>query len=200
MVRGDHDDQLVVVGRGGEDFGLVMRYDAAPELLLQGGWPSAPRANVATMTDRLQFHEALPETYKRLLNLNAHVGRMAEEHSVPTRLIELVKIRCSQINGCAFCADLHASRALEAGEDHRRLAVLATWREAGTLYDERERAALDLAEAVSHLASTQEVSDAVYDRAAALFTPDELAVITWEIAVIQAFNALNVTARKPLPQ
>jgi AhpD family alkylhydroperoxidase len=151
------------------------------------------------MGRRLQFHEVLPETYKRLLNLHQHVERMAEEHEVSPLLLELVKIRCSQVNGCAFCADLHVGRALEAGEDQRRLTLVATWREAGDLFDERERAALALAEAVCHLPSTQEVPDEVYDEAARLFGDEQLGVVVWAIAEIQTFNALNVTARKPLP-
>jgi AhpD family alkylhydroperoxidase len=151
------------------------------------------------MSERLQFHEVLPDTYKRLLNLNAHVERMAEEHGVPRRLVELVKIRCSQINGCAFCADLHVGWALEAGEDPRRLHVLATWREAGGVFDEQERAALALAEAVCHLPSTRGVADDVYDAAAEAFGSEQLGVVVWAIAEIQTFNALNVTSRKPLP-
>jgi AhpD family alkylhydroperoxidase len=151
------------------------------------------------MTDRLQFHEVLPETYKRLLNLNSHVERMAEEHGVPRRLVELVKIRCSLVNGCAFCTDLHTGRALEAGESHRRLHLVATWRETGDLFDDQERAALALADAVCHLPATQQVPDDVYDAAAAVFSAEQLAVVVWAVAEIQAFNALNVTSRKSLP-
>lgn len=153
----------------------------------------------STASHRIQFNQALPETFKRLLNLNQHVERMAREQGVPATLVELLKIRCSQINGCAYCADMHATRALEEGEDRRRLLVLATWREAGDLFDDRERAALALAEAVCHLPSTQEVSDEIYDAAAQVFSEQELAVVVWAVAEIQTFNALNVVARKPLP-
>lgn len=151
------------------------------------------------MTGRLQFHEVLPDTFKRLLNLNQHVGRMAEEHGVSPGLLELVKIRCSQINGCAYCTDLHVQRALDLGEEHRRLHLLPTWREAGGIFDDSERAALDLAEAVCHLATTQQVPQDVYDAAAARFDEGQLAVLVWAIAEIQTFNALNVTSGKPLP-
>jgi len=151
------------------------------------------------VSERLQFHEVLPETYKRLLNLNQHVERMADEHGVPPRLIELLKIRCSQINGCAFCVDMHVQRALDLGEEPRRLHVLATWREAGAMFDAAERAALELAEAVCHLPNTREVPQHVYDAAAAEFGADQLGVVVWAIAEIQTFNALNVTSGKPLP-
>jgi AhpD family alkylhydroperoxidase len=150
------------------------------------------------MTNRLQFDEVLPDTYKRLLNLNQHVDRMAEEHGVPRRLVELVKIRCSEVNGCAFCTDLHVGWALEAGEDQRRLDLVATWRETEEVFNAQERAALALAEAVCHLPSTRTVPDDVYDTAAAEFGPKQLAVVVWAIAEIQTFNALNVTSRKPL--
>ncbi|MDN5893170.1 MAG: carboxymuconolactone decarboxylase family protein [Nocardioides sp.] len=149
------------------------------------------------ITTRAQFHEALPDTFKRLLNLNQHVERMAEEHQVSLLTLELVKIRCSQINGCAYCADLHIGRALEFGEQHRRIEMLPNWRET-VLYSEQERAALGLAESISRLALTQEVSDAVYDEAARIFGEQQLAVVVWAIAEIQAFNALNVTSRKPI--
>lgn len=152
------------------------------------------------MTTRLQFHEVLPDTYKRLLNLNQHLERMIDMHDVPPRLIELLKVRCSQINGCAFCVDLHVQRALELGEEHRRLHLLATWREAGPIFNDAERAALDLAEAVCHLASTREIPDGVYEAAAAQFSDEQLAVVVWSIAEIQTFNALNVTSGKPLPR
>lgn len=150
------------------------------------------------MSERIQFHEALPETYKRLLNLNQHVERMATERSVDLRLVELVKIRCSQVNGCAFCVDLHVGRAVDLGESERRLLQLPTWRESG-LFDDAERAALALAEAVCNLPSTREVPDEVYDAALRALGAERLPVVVWAVAEIQAFNALNVTSRKPLP-
>lgn len=148
-------------------------------------------------TPRTQFHEVLPETFKRLLNLNQHVERMADEHAVSLLVLELVKIRASQINGCAYCADLHIGRALELGEQHRRLEMLPVWRET-SLFTEQERAALALAESMSRLPATQEVSDEVYDEAARVFGEKQLSVVAWAIAEIQAFNALNVASRKPV--
>jgi AhpD family alkylhydroperoxidase len=150
------------------------------------------------VTERIQFHEALPETYKRLLNLNQHVERMATERSVDHRLVELVKIRCSQVNGCAFCVDLHVGRAVDLGESERRLLQLPTWRESG-LFDDAEQAALALAEAVCNLPSTREVPDEIYDAALRALGAERLPVVVWAVAEIQAFNALNVTSRKPLP-
>lgn len=149
-------------------------------------------------TPRALPNEVLPETYNRLLNLNQHVERMADEHEVSHRTLELVKIRSSQINGCAFCADLHIGRALELGENPRRLTLLPNWRETA-LFSPEERAALALAEQMSRLPVTQEVTDEVYDAARAVFSEEQLGVVVWAAAVIQTFNALNVTGRKPLP-
>lgn len=154
------------------------------------------------MTDssaRVQFDAVLPETYKRLLNLNQHVGRMAEENGVEPLTLELVKIRASQINGCAFCTDLHVTKALELGEGHRRLSLLTAWRET-TLFTDQERAAFALAESGSTLSETRDVPDDVYAGALKVFTEEQVGVVVWAIAVINAFNVLNVTGRKPLPE
>ena len=151
------------------------------------------------MSDRLQRSELLPDAYKRLLNLNQRVDREAETHGVDPKILELVKIRASQINGCAFCADLHNGRALGLGETQRRILMLPVWQESG-LFDEAESAALALAEAITHISSAQDVSDEVYLRAAKQFNDEQVAVIVWATAEIQLFNALNVTSRKPLPE
>ena len=148
--------------------------------------------------ERPQYQDVLPDTYKRLLNLNQHVDRMADEHDVPHLTLELVKIRASHLNGCAFCADLHVGRALEMGEDQRRLNLLPVWRETD-LFTVQERAALDLAEAVTLQSQTDGVPDEVHAAAAAVFTEEQLGVLVWAAAVIQTFNVINVTSRKPLP-
>lgn len=144
------------------------------------------------------YQEVLPDTYKRLLNLNQHVDRMADEHSVSHLTLELVKIRSSQLNGCAFCTDLHVGRALDLGEQQRRLTLLPVWRET-TLFSAEERAALALSEAITLQSQTQDVPDDVHDAAAAVFSEEQLGVVVWAIAVIQTFNVINVTSRKPLP-
>lgn len=148
--------------------------------------------------ERPRYQEVLPDTYKRLLNLNQHVDRMADEHEVAHLTLELVKIRASQLNGCAFCTDLHVARALEMGEQQRRLTLLPVWRETN-LFTESERAALDLAEAITLQSQTDGIPDRVHAAAAAVFTEEQLGVVVWAAAVIQTFNVINVTSRKPLP-
>ncbi|TDE92811.1 carboxymuconolactone decarboxylase family protein [Occultella glacieicola] len=143
--------------------------------------------------------DLFPDVYRRLLTLNREVEAARRSADVELAVIELVKVRASQINGCAFCTDMHAKEALEAGVTARQLAVLPTWRET-RLFTSAERAALDLAESMSRLALTQHVPDEVYAAAAEVFDEDQLAVVIWAAAVIQTFNALNVTCPKPLPE
>jgi AhpD family alkylhydroperoxidase len=113
-------------------------------------------------------------------------------------LLELVRTRASQINGCAYCVDLHSRDAREGGESERRLHALPVWRET-PFFSERERAALELTEAMTRL-SEAPVSDEVFSRAADQFTEVELAELIWTIAVINTWNRLGATARPwPLP-
>ncbi|MGW5095229.1 carboxymuconolactone decarboxylase family protein [Streptomyces nodosus] len=111
-------------------------------------------------------------------------------------LAELVMIRASQINHCAFCLDLHLRRAREDGESEDRIRLLNAWEETEGLYSERERAALALTEAVTVLTDGF-VPDAVYEKAAAHFDEAELAHLTGLIAVINGWNRLMVPRRIP---
>ncbi|MEP6665149.1 MAG: carboxymuconolactone decarboxylase family protein, partial [Nocardioidaceae bacterium] len=108
-------------------------------------------------------------------------------------LQELVRARASQLNGCAYCVDMHARDALAAGDTERRLFALPVWRET-PFFTARERAALALCEAVTRLADHR-VSDEVYDEAARQFSEQELADVIWAITVINAWNRLGATAR-----
>lgn len=139
-----------------------------------------------------------PALFRRLLALHQEVGQAAADAGLERDVVELVKTRASQINGCAYCTDMHARDAAQTGVTSRQLAVLPVWQET-QLFTSRQRAALALAEAMSTLSQTQHVPDDVYHRAAQLFSPDQLSVLIWAGAVIQTFNALNVTAPKPLP-
>ena len=120
------------------------------------------------MSQRLNYQKASPDGLAAMLGLEQHARRSGLEHS----LLELVKTRVSQINGCAYCLDMHTKDARAAGETEQRLYLLPAWRETG-LYTPRERAALAWAEAVTRL-TDQHVPDAVYDEARRHF--DEKAV------------------------
>ena len=109
-------------------------------------------------------------------------------------LMELVLMRASQINGCAYCLDMHSKDARAAGETEQRLYVLPAWRET-TLFSERERIALAWTEELTELASHDAVSDTLYEQARQHFDEDALVDLTLLIGVINSFNRLNVAAR-----
>ncbi|RMI45585.1 carboxymuconolactone decarboxylase family protein [Streptomyces triticirhizae] len=116
---------------------------------------------------------------------------------LPTSTQELVKIRASQINGCGFCTDMHTKDAAAAGESAVRLHLVAAWREA-TVFTDAERAALELTEEGTRIADTAGgVSDEVWARAAQHYDEEQLTALASLIAVINAFNRLNVIARTP---
>lgn len=124
-------------------------------------------------------------------------GMAARAAGIPNTTLELVNLRCSQINGCGVCVDIH-SRALERlGAGSERINMAAAWREAPYFNDE-ERAALALAEAGTRLADIPEaVADEVWDQAARHYSEEQLAALVVTIAAINAFNRLNVVTRQP---
>jgi AhpD family alkylhydroperoxidase len=124
-----------------------------------------------------------------MIALQRQVEASGLEHST----LELVKIRASQINGCAYCLDMHTKDAIALGEDPQRLHVLPAWREA-PWYSERERAALALTEAMTRL-TPGGVPDDVFAAAAAVFTEHELAGVIWAVTVINAWNRIAITSR-----
>jgi AhpD family alkylhydroperoxidase len=111
-------------------------------------------------------------------------------------LVDLVNLRVSQINGCAYCLDMHSKDLRARGETEQRLYMLSAWREMPDLYNARERAALAWAEAVTRL-TDQEVSDRVYEQAREEFDDKELAQLTLAVVAINGWNRLNVAFRTP---
>jgi AhpD family alkylhydroperoxidase len=112
---------------------------------------------------------------------------------IEAALLDLVRLRASQINGCAYCVDVHSRDALAAGETERRVFALTVWRET-PFFTARQRAALELTEAMTRLAD-HPVSDDVVARAGEHFSERELAELIWAITVINAWNRLGATAR-----
>ena len=123
-------------------------------------------------------------------------GKVVTESSLPRATQELVKIRASQINGCGFCLDMHTKDAAAAGETQQRLNMVAAWREAN-VFTEAERAALELAEQGTRLADSAGVSDDVWNRAAKYYDEEQLGALVAIIALINAYNRLNVIVRMP---
>lgn len=140
---------------------------------------------------RLDMTKAAPEAYQAMLQLQKYVNQSGIEKS----LQELVKIRASQMNGCAFCIDLHVREAVKAGERHERLHLLNAWREA-PIYTEREQAALDWTEAVTRL-GPHGVPEDVYERARTQFSEKELVNLTMTIVTINGWNRLMIAFRRP---
>ncbi|MFI6658261.1 carboxymuconolactone decarboxylase family protein [Streptomyces sp. NPDC050523] len=138
---------------------------------------------------RLRWAQHAPEVYKAMLRLDA-----AARQGVDPRLLELVKIRASQLNHCAFCLDMHSKDALAAGESVERIIQLGAWEESAHFYTEKELAALALTDAVTVL-TDDFVPDDVYERAAKHFEEAELAQLIAAITVINAWNRFGVTCR-----
>ena len=138
------------------------------------------------MTARVNFFNGKhQDVLKAMLGLSgAYEGSTLEP-----ALIELVKIRASQINGCGYCLDMHTKDARHAGETEQRLYLVSCWREA-PLYTDRERAALAWAEAVTKL-ENQQISDQVYEQARAQFSEDELMRLTLAVVAINGWNRFN---------
>jgi len=141
------------------------------------------------MTQRLNYQKAAPDGLKAMLGLETYARNSGLEHS----LLELVKTRVSQINGCAYCLDMHTKDARAAGETEQRLYVLPAWREV-SFYTPRERAALGWAEAVTRL-TNQEVPDAVYEEARQQFSEKGLVDLTLAIIAINGWNRLSIPFR-----
>jgi len=142
---------------------------------------------------RIDYFKAAPTAMKAMMGLE----RAAAESLLPLKLRELVKIRASQINGCAYCIDMHSKDAIKNGEDVRRLLALSAWRET-PFFDERERAALLWTETLTEL-SKHGAPDEVYSAVAAQFSEQELSELTFVIGAINAWNRFGVGFAMELP-
>jgi len=142
------------------------------------------------MSHRLDYAKAAPEGYKAYFGVYTAV----QKSGLPKELIDLVYLRVSQINGCAFCIDMHSRDLLKSGLAVDKLVLVPGWREGGALFSARERAALAWAETVTRVADTG-VPDAEYQAATAEFNEKELADLTYAIGLMNAFNRLGVAFR-----
>src|SRR5205085_3993081 len=146
-----------------------------------------------TMKPRMNFFQAAPDTIKALSALESQVQASGLEQT----LIELVKTRASQINGCAFCINMHTQDARKHGETEQRLYLLHAWREA-PVYTDRERAALAWTEAVTLISDTH-ASDDVYEQVRAQFSEVETVNLTMLVASINAWNRIAISFRSTPP-
>ncbi|PQV46194.1 carboxymuconolactone decarboxylase family protein [Paraburkholderia sp. BL21I4N1] len=142
------------------------------------------------MEQRLDFYKANPAAVKALLGVEERIGKSALEKP----LAELVRLRASQINGCAYCVDMHVADARKGGETERRLATVVVWRET-PFFTDRERAALEWTEAVT-LVSHEHVPDAVWQAVRPHFSDEELVDLTLLVSAINAWNRFAIAFRK----
>jgi len=141
---------------------------------------------------RLDFYKASPDALKALIAFEVAIGKLGLE----PKLLDMVKLRASQINGCAYCIDLHTADLRKAGETDRRLATLSVWHET-PFFTERERAALAWTEAVTQVSLTH-APDEAYEALAAQFSEAERVNLTMAINAINNWNRLSIGFRKQL--
>jgi AhpD family alkylhydroperoxidase len=137
-------------------------------------------------SERASFAQVAPDAYRAVAGVEAYIRNCGLEKT----LVELVKMRASQINGCAYCLDMHSKDARKNGETEQRLYLLNAWRETA-FYSERERAALAWTEHLT-LVSTQGAPQGAYDRLAAVFSEVEIANLTVLIGLINLWNRLAI--------
>jgi AhpD family alkylhydroperoxidase len=141
------------------------------------------------MKSRLNYQHKSPGAYEAMLGLEAFIRNCGLEHP----LLELIKTRASQINGCAYCIDMHTKDARAAGETEQRLYGLSAWRET-PFYTDRERAALEWTEALT-LVSRNDIPDELYERARKHFSEEELVNLTMAIVTINGWNRIAIAFR-----
>lgn len=141
------------------------------------------------MKPRINYVQVAPDAFKAMRGLEEYVASSGLEKS----LYELVKTRASQINGCAFCLDMHTKDARKAGETEQRLYALSAWRET-PFYTERERAALEWTEALTLISDT-DVPDALYENVRKKFSESEMVALSMAIIAINGWNRLAISFR-----
>jgi len=141
---------------------------------------------------RINISKLAPQAYDAILGLEKYLSGSG----LDKKLFELIKIRASQINGCAYCINMHVRDAQKIGETSQRLFLLDVWRETD-LFSEKERAVLALTEAIT-LITNGHVQDEIYNEAASKMTEQELAAVIMSIVTINAWNRIAITSRTPL--
>ncbi len=144
------------------------------------------------MSKRINVSQVSPEAYEAMIGLEKYLAASG----LDKKLYELIKTRASQINGCAYCINMHTRDAMKMGETAQRLFLLDAWRETD-LYTDKERAALALTEAMTLIAGNH-ISDEVYQEAAAQLTEKELAAVIIAVVAINGWNRIAITTHSPL--
>jgi len=149
-----------------------------------------------SVTEHLYLDKQHPALWRAISGLGLKVQEAAEAAGLGPGLLELLNVRISQINGCAYCLDLHVRKATEAGETSQRLAVLPAWRETA-LFTDKERAALALVESITELPG-QEARERDEAYARQCLTADEFSAVSWVAVTMNAFNRVSITSHHPV--
>lgn len=149
------------------------------------------------MQERINLAKASPDLYGVVRHLDKLVSEAAASAGMTEGFSHLLRLRASQINQCAFCMRLHARDAVKEGESADRLNVVSAWREAPAYFTEKESASLELLEAITLVAQGQ-VPDAVYSRAAASLTEEEIIAVEWLAVLMGAWNRIALASRYPV--
>ena len=144
------------------------------------------------MTNRINYAKTSPEGFKAFGGVYVSI----QKSGLPKELVDVVYLRVSQINGCAYCIDMHTRDLLKSGMSVEKLVLVPVWHDARDVFSARERAALAWAETVTRVAETG-VPDAAYEAASAEFSDKELADLTYAIGLMNAFNRLGISFRTP---
>lgn len=148
------------------------------------------------MTDRVNLGKAAPELYQAVLKLEELASAATAQAGIAAGFSHLLRLRASQINECAFCVRMHTRDALASGESGDRIAVLPAWRETG-YFSAKERAALELAEAVTLIADGQ-LPDEIYAHAAQHLSAEQISAVEWGAIVINVWNRIAIASRYPV--
>jgi AhpD family alkylhydroperoxidase len=145
---------------------------------------------------RIFIDKQSPKAYHALVQTSEAVRAVAAEAELDRTLVELINLRVSQLNGCAYCLDIHTRAALRAGETTQRLGVLAAWRDT-EVFTPEERAALALAESVTD-PSDATAQETAYDTAREVLTDDQISAVIWVAITINAFNRVSILSKHPV--
>jgi AhpD family alkylhydroperoxidase len=151
---------------------------------------------LSATTQHIYLDKQHPTLWRALNGLGLKVREAAEAAGLDEKTVELLRVRVSQLNGCAYCLDLHVREALEAGESVQRLAVLPAWRETA-LFTEKERAALALAESITDLPG-HDVQGHEEAFAREHLSEEEFSAVSWLVITMNAFNRVSITSHHPV--
>ncbi|EJF99096.1 MULTISPECIES: carboxymuconolactone decarboxylase family protein [Flavobacterium] len=147
------------------------------------------------MQKRLNIKQAAPDALKAMIGLESYLSRI----SISKTAKELIKIRASQINGCAYCINIHTQDAVKNGETNQRIFLLSAWREAGNIFTEEEKAVLAITEEIT-LIHQQGLSDQTYSNAVHFFSETQIADIITAVITINLWNRVVLSTRLPIGQ